>query len=488
MDATTPSDLLIVDALFDSLTAWDDDLDVVPAAALRWDSDPSLRRWRFELADDGVFHDGSGVTADAFVAAWNAMAARGLAHHHLRDVAGYEAVRSGDSSALSGLRAVDGHTLEVRLSRPVADFPAIAAHPALAPVPPGPAADEQGRDEPVGNGPFRMGEPWARDRFVRLRRVAPEPVDARLPGRWIDEIVFRIQDQISRYIAYEQGRVDVADIPPGATAHRHRPRPRSTRYSGPGVVRGQLPTTYYLWFDTRQPPFDDVEVRRAVSMALDRGRIVREAFDGNASVAWSAVPSIVPGGRLRTCPACRHDPTDATTALRRAGVRRLALWISEDGDHERVAERVRLDLAAVGVHVDVRSLPFDRFQRRLRRGAAGLFRFGWTLDYPTMENGLRPLFHSTSTPQEGGANYGRYTDVAVDRLLDAAASTADAAARRELLQRAEDLVIGRDHAIVPIAAPRRTTVVAPRVRGLTYGPLGTANLDRVRLLDRRDDG
>ena len=484
-DAVTPDDLLVVDALFDSLTSWDEDLDVQPAAAMRWSASRNGRTWRFELRRDATFHDGTPVTAGSFVAAWSAMARSGVAHHHLRDVVGYPAARRGRPGALRGLRALGDRTLQVRLRSPHYDFPAVVGHPALAPVPTPVDTSSTFREQPVGNGTFRMAEPWAHGRFVRLARAAEAP-DPEGPGRLLDEVIFRIQDAAGGYIALEQGRVDVTSLPAGALSGEvdEDPPRRTTAYQGPGLLRGVLAATYFLTFDTRRPPFDDVEVRRAVSLALNRRAVARDAFGGNAAPGVTTVPSVVPGGRQRTCLRCIHAPAAAREALRAAGVERLDLWINEGGEHELVARQIREDLAAAGVRLRVRAVPFRDYLDAMRQGSSGLFRFGWSLDYPTLDNGLRPLFHSRATPDNGGANYGRYRNPQVDRLLDGARSTPDPSLRRDLLRRAEDVAVGADQAVIPVVVLRRRTVVADRVRGLVYGPLGTADLATVRVVDR----
>jgi ABC-type transport system substrate-binding protein len=485
MDAVTPDDLLVVGALFDSLTTWGRDLQVQPAAAVRWDASRNGRVWRFELDPDAVFHDGTAVTAGSFVAAWSDMARKGAAHHHLRDIVGYQAARGGRPGPLRGLRVIDAHTLEVQLRAPHWDFPAVTAHPALAPVPTSARTASAYREQPVGNGAFRMAEPWAHGRFVRLTRARTGTQAGH--GRPLDEVIFRIQDPAGGYIAFAQGRADVTTVPAGALSPDEVGERRTTVYEGPGLLRGRLASMYFLTFNTRRAPFDDVAVRRAVSQALDRRAIVAEAFEGNAGLGMTAAPPVIPGARQRTCLACVHAPASARTAFRAAGVERIDLWISQGGEHELVARRVRDDLTAAGLRVRLRAVPFGEFLDAMRRGRPGLYRFGWSLDYPTLDNALRPLFHSESRPARGGANYGRYRNPVVDGLLDEARATADPGDRGALLRRAEDVILGDDQAIVPVAVLRRRTLVADRVRGLEYGPLGTADLAGVRVVERSEE-
>lgn len=468
----------MVDALFDSLTVWDDALAARPSVARRWTAHDGATRWRFFLRRSERFSNGTRVTAGDFVRTWTELARRGRAHHHLRGVVGYSAVRRGRSSRLRGVRALNEHTLEVRLVRPLAEFPSVVAHPALGPMPGGVRA-AAARERPVGNGAFEMAEPWARGRFVRLtRRGRPAAADAS-GATPLHEVVFQFSDPASAYIAYEQGGVDVATVPPVALTGDEPPATPTTRYRGPGLLRGDLPTTYFLVCNVRTSPCRDVSARRGLALALDRRRIAANAFYQSAVAGRSVTPPALSTVRRRACLQCSHEPARAASLLRRRDIDRTRVWISTGGDHERVAEHIRADLARVGVRAQIKAVAFDRFLAALRAGRPGLFRFGWTLDYPTWDNALRPLFHSA-----GEANYGRYRRRDVDRLLDRAAGLADEDAREALYQRAESLVVGRDQAVIPIAALRRRTVVSDRVRDLVYGAMGTADLTRVRIVER----
>ncbi len=484
-DATTPDDLLVVDAVFDSLTAWDADLAVVPAAAVRWTSDRDASRWTFTLRSGAAFSDGSPVTARDFVTAWNAAARDGAAAHHLRSVVGYADVRAGRRRTMAGVRAVDERTLRVALRHPWADFPAVVAHPALGPVPTAAWQRDRAafRERPVGNGPFALAEPWAHDRFVRLTRVRPPGAEPPT-GRAVTEVVFTLGPPDGAYVAFQQGRLDVATLPVGALTRVLRSAAGAAAGAGrPRLLRGHVASTYLLTFNLRRPPFDDPAVRRAVSQALRREAIVAENLEGNAVPARALVPPGVPGAAVTACPACEYDPASSRAAFAAAGVRKVALGFNADAGHETVAARVRRDLDAVGVDVSLRREPFADYRAALRGGAAGMFRFGWTLDYPTLDNALYPLLSSRASPRRGGANYGGYADRRIDALLRRARATLDPAARAARYRRAERLGVGRDQAVVPIMTYRSRLAVSARVRGLDVTPLGTVDLAAVRVRD-----
>lgn len=495
--ATGRDDLAVVDALFDSLTALDENNRPVPAAALLWGSDPSATRWTFTLRPGATFHDGTPVDAASVARGWAAVAA-GPAAHLLADVAGAAGAGGGP---IAGVRAVAPDQLEVDLVRPMASFPAAVAHPALAPLPVA-AVDP---DRPIGNGPFRAEQPWAHGRFIRLARFpgwangsqAPDPGPGAASGAEttsarVDELLFQILDPDAAYLAFQQGRVDFTALPLGALAEAVARYGRSADgYDGPGVLLGGMPVTYHLAFTLNAPPFDDREVRRGLSLAIDRERLAAENLDGGLDPARRLLPPAVAGdaadaaaAAAAECAHCRYAPAAAEARFVRRGIDELPLTISRGGGHERIADALRRDLAAVGVRLRIRALDFTEFRAAAAGGEPGAYRAGWTADHPTPDDVLLPLLHTPDPARAlGEANVGGYSAPDVDALLDAASAMFDPTARRALYDEAERLALNRDVAIVPLLTYRHRAVASSRVAGLRYGPTGRIDVTRLTIRD-----
>lgn len=490
VDAVGRHSLAVVDALFDSLTAWGPDLEVRSAAAVRWSTPDGGRTWMFRLRPRATFHDedATPVTAADFVFAWELAIRLDQAGYHLREVEGYEALRDGETDRLSGVQAVDDRTLSVRLRSPNVEFPSVVAHPSLGPVPAALWKEDEDafRAQPVGNGPFEASEAWARNQFVRVTPF--EGWRNRVSRPSVAEVVFQIMDPDTAYLAFQQGRLDFVELPPGAlTDAESRYEVSPDGYTGPGVLRGDVPMLYYLGFDLRRPPFDDVEVRRALSMAVDRSQLAADMHGGNVTLARSIAPASLPGGRRGLCRTCRHDPDHAERVFAERGITSLVLWFNRGGGHEQVARRLRADLRRVGVGLELRSMEFADYLRALGDGEAGLFRFGWTVDYPTLDNALRPILHSASSGGgEMAHNYGGYAAEDVDDLLDTARTVLDAEDRRARYRKAADLALNRDQAIVPLFRYRHAAVASERVAGLFYSPMGMVDLVEVTVSDRAE--
>jgi len=494
VEAVGSAALTVVDALFDSLTAWaasgqqPQQLQVRPSAAVDWSTEDG-RVWTFRLRPRAMFHDGATpVTAWDFVFAWEQAVRLDEVGYHLREVEGYEALRTGEADALAGVTAIDEHTLEVRLSSPNADFPAVVGHPALGPLPRTlwQADPEAFRRQPVGNGPFVASEPWARGQFLRVT-----PFDAwrnRVARPSVTEVVFQFMDAETAYLAFQQGRLDFAELPPGAltdAAEHYEESPDG--YTGPGLLRGDVPVLYYLGVDVTRPPFDDVEVRRALSLAVDRAAIAGGVLEGNVTAARSLLPPTLPGPGTLPCQACRHDPEAATAIFADRGITNLVLWFNRGGGHERIARQLRRDLHAVGVRLELHTEEFPEYLAALSRGEPNLFRFGWAVDYPTLDNALYPILHSSAIGSGDGAhNHGRYAAGDVDALLDEARATLDTRERQVRYAEAADLALNRDQAIVPLFTYRHAAVASDRTANLVYDPMGFVDLVSVEIVDPGD--
>jgi oligopeptide transport system substrate-binding protein len=477
--------LLIVDTLFDSLTQVSADGTVLPSAAVDWEHFDDGRRWRFTLRDGARYHDGTPVTAQDFVDAWSMVVDQGRTGAHLRDVVGYRPLRRDRVNRLAGVRAVDDLTLDVELSTPNMELPVIVAHPSLGPIPPW-AVEQAARftERPVGNGPYQMAEPWVHGQFVRVVRADGwRNGPRRRAGDRVREIVFRIIDVDAGYVGFQQGRIDVAPVPAGALAQARRTYGAARQGTGPGVVDAPEPSLYFLGLRVDAPPWDDPDVRRALSRAIDRRAIVDADSDRQLDVAHGLVPAALPGAGAAFCDTCLHLPSLAEAAFRRAGVTAFTLTYDQGGGHEQIARQIRRDLAGIDVTVELRPLPFEDYLGALERGEPALYRFGWQAQYASAGAMLEPLLRSGAPAEPGdGANYGGYASAEVDELIDRARTAESAEEREELWTQVERAGL-RDQAVIPLFALRQRSVISRRVQNLTLTPWGTATPEQAYVTD-----
>jgi peptide/nickel transport system substrate-binding protein/oligopeptide transport system substrate-binding protein len=477
IDAVSPEEKLVVDTLFDSLTQLGPNLRPRPSAATEWEASEDARVWRFTLRAGAAFHDGSPVTSGDFAFAWSQAAATGKAGFLLSDVEGYAEVAAGAAETLAGVRAVDDLRLEVRLSRPRGAFPTVVAHPALAPLATAAwQADERAyRRAPVGNGPFSAAEDRVPRQFLRVQ-VFPRWRNGEQPAE-LDEVLFQFLDVETAYLAFQQDRLQIGPLPREALdAARAAYGTSVDGYRGPGVLQGVTPSVYFLGFNVNRPPFDEPEVRRAISLALDRDAMAAAVQGASAVPASSVTSPLIRTAPAATCSACTLDRGAARQILDEHGITRLEFTFNADGGHQGIANQVRRDLRAVGVRVRFSAPDFDDYLAELEAGDAGFFRFGWTPEHPMPGDVLEPLFSS-----DGTHDYTGYADPDVDRLLAEAGADTSALRRGVLYLLAEQRIVSRDQVVTPLFFYRHQLVVSPRVDGFVLDPMGLANLEDVRM-------
>jgi oligopeptide transport system substrate-binding protein len=468
----------VLAALFTPLVRYDEARRPTPAAAAAVTSKDN-RTWRITLADGYTFHDGSPVTAADYVNAWNyaAYGPNRQRNAYLFDrVQGFADIQgeAPPAKTLYGLRAVDDRTVEVRLATPFADFPAMLGHPAFLPLPASafaaPGTLRAGfEDAVVGQGPYRMTGRWEHDEQVRVERYAAYPAPPP-----VAKIQFRVYGSSGRaYRDLLDGDLDVDAALPAVELADAAAR-LGDRYA---VTTGS--TLNVLAFPEYQPGFADARVRRAVSMALDRDALVHRYFPGSEEPARSFVPPVVPGHRAGTCPSCRFDPGAARALYAEAkGPAELRIAYNADGGHE---EWVTAACAQLAANLAVACTPapeksFDALLERVRRREpVGLFRMSWSMDYPSMESYLTPLFTTA-----GSSNYGGYQSAEVDTLARRAAAAKNPAAAAAAYRQIEDQLAG-DMPVIPLRYARRAVGHSERVGGVRLDVYETVDVTALTL-------
>ncbi len=478
---------LVVDALFDSLTSLDRQLRPVPSAAQSWTVSPDQRTWTFRLQPGATFHDGTPVTADDFVRTFRRLtdgtaSPRPFLAYQLADVVGF-AEAQADGTPLAGVTATDEGLLSIELARPDADFASVLSHPTLGPIP---AIAEESAftfgQQPVGNGPFRMAEPWAHDQFIRVTR-------ARETAR-LDEVLFRIYSddpgQEQAYADFVQGQLHVARVP---AAQRRDALATfgavGDGASGPGVLEGPWATTLHYGFNLTKPPFDQVEVRRAVSMLVDRETLALDVLLGTRRPADRLLPPGVVGSTPASCPWCVHDPEGALALLAEAeivldpeAIGPIDLLHLRGQSDQAIAQHLADAITEhLGLEVTLRELGLTAYAPAIREGAGHLHRAGWTADHAMPAAFLTPLFHSRNV---GGDNHTGFSDPEVDALLDEAAATAGQRERLALYAAAEARIVELAPTI-PLFTYELGRIVADNVEGFRMDALARVDLSLVAL-------
>jgi oligopeptide transport system substrate-binding protein len=460
-DLDTPDSLLLASQVFDGLVSYDpESLEVLPAAAERWEVKEDGLRFVFHLRQGMTFHDGSPVRAQDFVFAWNRLADPLAAKPYaflLERVEGFqryqEQLRVGK---LSGLVARDDRTLEVTLTRPWLDFVALLGHPALSPVPPS-ANGEGFALQPAGNGPFRVAAPVSPGTPLLLQRF--EGYYGAPPA--VPTLEYRpFEDPTEAWPEFLAGQLDLAPVPPPLLAEAQ------SRFGDRGIE--VLARLLYCGFNERDERFEDPDLRRAVALAVGRNDLAADVYAGVAVPATGIVPPPIPGYRGEVCAdRCEQDLDRARALL--AEVPRRARIFSLDYPASPVADGLARGLAAQleAVGLDVTPRPHDDvgYQQVLERGLYEMFCLVWVADYPRQQAFLEPLLESTSADNHAG-----FGEEDLDTLLDRARTSSGAEVRQEIYAEIERMALLDMH-VIPVVWFRSHLAVQPSVEGFVLDPM-----------------
>jgi len=475
-------------AVFDSLVSFDPiTSELKPAAAESWSANDDATVWTFNLVQGAKFHNGREVVAADFKYAWERIsnpANLSEISYHLAPVVGWDAMQAEEATALDGVKVIDDYTLEVTLAYPFADFEYVVGHPALAPVPSeaveaDPAAFSE---QPIGNGPFMLTEPWAHDQYIKVAKFADYYGDE----PFIDGVDFVIlADTDTAFLEFQAGNLDFVPVPTGqiaATVEQYGEAPDGyTVNPGEQVSLGGEQAIYYLLINNKQEPLDDPLVRQAISLAIDRQDICDKVFEGTREPATGIVPPGIVGHEPGAFPYAKYDVEAAKAKLveagypEGAGLPEITIEFNSGVGHEDILQLVQEDLKAVGINGELVGSEWAQYLDKLGAGDYSVGRLGWIADYPAKDNFLYPLFKTGSAD-----NYSFYSNTDVDAKLDVARATADGDERLALYQEVES-IIGEDSPVVPMFYYKHTRVASDRVNDGVYTPNGLFTFDTVWL-------
>lgn len=471
----------IARACFDGLMTWDWDTNsAVPMCAAEAPtlSDDALT-YTFKLREGMKFHNGDAVDAASFKRGWERVASsKGVKDtpsdiaYHLAPVAGYDEFHSGSADELSGVVAVDELTLQVTLSSPMADWPAVCCHPGLVPVPQAAIDDPDSfLEQPIGNGPFKMDEPWKHNQYINLVKFDDYYGDA--PK--IDSVYCSIQkDPNTAYKEFQAGSIDFCMIPTGKIKECQDSYGTSedgyTVTPGKQCLLGTELSTYFLILNSDDPVLADVDVRHAMSLAINRQNIVDTLYEGSRKPATSIMPTAIDDDEENTWTYCAYDPDQAKQILDAKypadadGKRGLSITLNYngDGDHGNLMSAIQLDLEAVGFTVTQDTVEWATYLTNLGDGKFSVARLGWTADYPTMDNFLYPNFFSTADN-----NYEKYNKPEIDAAILAAREIQDEEERRAACRKI-CAQIGEDMPVIPIMFYAHNYVGSERLKSFNY--------------------
>jgi oligopeptide transport system substrate-binding protein len=414
--------------------------------------------WTVTIGDGWTFHDGTPVTVESFVNAWNFGANPDNGFRNVdfyQQIEGFQAVQDGETDELSGVEIIGDDTIQITLSEPFAPFLHKLTDSSFVPLPDVAYDDiEAFNDSPIGNGRYTMDGEWVRGVEIHLAKYEDWP--GATPGL-ADDIEFRIYDDLNTaYLDVQAGALDIqSGIPPERLADA------DADFDG---RFHQTPTSSFTYLGF--PMYDDnfgenIELRQALSLAIDRQAIIDTIFDGALTPATAIIPPVLEAHRPDACDVCEFDLERAQQLFDEAGGwdGTMTMYFNSGAGHEEWVEAVaNMWRENLGIEdIQFQSLEFAEYlELAAGQELEGPYRLGWVLSYLSPEYALSDLYTST-----GGSNYFGYANEAYDEAL-AEANRADVDAADPLYQQAEDILL-TDLPLIPMWYGMSSSVWSERV-------------------------
>lgn len=487
-------DAAIAVNIYAGLVDVDDEGRVVPVLAERVEELPEEARVRVHLRPNLRFHDGAAVEARAVEQSFLRLLAPSSGSTNtsfLSIVRGVDAFRAGTAEAVTGIVVEGPLTLRFDLEHYDAAFVPSLTLVQARPVCPSARPPSDPLFEPCGAGPFTLREgAFVRGESVTLTRFdrwfrAPYPLLAGV--RWRLQVPSRTQEML-----FLAGDLHVTRDLPSLAARRFLGDPRWR----PLRTREAATTFWGEGMNTEKPPFDNVEVRRAVAAAIDRHAIV--SIDPlRLRVGTGPLP---PGaaGFDAALDCQRFDRAAALEHMRRAGFpydpERKTGGIAEPIPYlvtartfaERSVSVLQAQLAAIGLRLAPKLVSYSAYVAAThRRGAATMAPVGWTQDYPDPTNFFDALYGSLGIDANDATNTSFYANARVDELLRNAHREANAEARARLFAEVSRTVCD-DAPIAFTHVPEAIVLRQGFVRDFSSHPVWLQSLERTWLAPRRE--
>lgn len=441
------------------------------------------------------FSDGTEVKAKNFVDAWNwgAYGPSGqLNSYFFEPIEGYADLQCGSDAEgnsdcegkapktdkMSGLKVVDDYTFTIKMSSPTSNLPVRLGYTAFMPQPDSFFADTSDGKKDFGNAPIGAG-PYKLTSKTDTEMVLEKNADyAGKNTGSVDKVTFKIyNDTSAAYNDVVANNLDLTDVIPsdqlvGDAWKSDLDGRNGTRDTG--IIQ-------VITFSPKDDNFKNVKMRQAISKGFDRALITKQIFNDARTPATGWVSPVVDGYKADACgDNCVFDAAAAKKLYDEAGGYKgtMPIYVNGDGGHKLWADAFCNQLMnSLGMKCAVEATPdFATLRKGINaRDYKGMYRGGWQMDYPSIENFLTPIYATGAS-----SNDGDYSNPKFDSLLKEAAAAKTNDEANTLYQQAEE-ILGQDLPTVPLWYQQSQFGYSNRIASVKMTPFSTFDFGSVVL-------
>lgn len=458
----------IIQNLFEPLVSKDPrTLEPIPAVATKWEVSKDGKKYIFHLRKEARWSNGDAVTAQDFVYSWTRLLKPETAAEYAYQghyVVGGKEFNSGklkDASKL-GVKAIDEHTLEVNLVNPTPFFLSLLYHHSLYPVHKA-TVEKFGTkwtrpENMVSNGAFKLAK-WEMNKVITL---IPNPHYWDRQSVKLEEANFYPVDNLdTEEKMFRSNTLQVTnEVPLEKLPH--------WRGDKTGVFQNfAYLGTYFYWFNVKKAPMDNKNVRKALSLAIDRERLVSFVTKGNQMPGTMYVPPGTAGyNPIPRLPKDLSRLAEAKQLLKQAGygeglkkLPKIELLYNTHEGHKKIAQAIQeMWKNNLGIDVELVNQEWKVYLDSMHTGNFQVGRMGWIGDYNDPNTFLDMVMTGN------GNNLANYSNPKYDAIMEQAAKERDPAKRFKYFSQAEDIILD-DTPLMPIYIYTRNYLKNSSVQG-----------------------
>lgn len=466
----------IFDRLVDVEVGTDGNSKIVPSLAESWEISDDGLEYTFHLRQGVKFHNGNDFTAEDVAYTFHRMLTveGGVNTEFIDQIKGADELLAGETDTLEGVEVVDDYTIKVTLKEPFAGFLASISSPGVSiydSEATEAAGDQFGMDPAmtVGTGPFEFSSWSFNNQLVLTRNEDYWKGASGLPG----VVIKIIPDTETQSMMFESGELDILDLDYAADSVD-----RFTETYPDQIVQGPRVGIVYFTMNFNKEPFQDVRVRKAVQMSIDRQAILDALYGGRGQVEQG----IFPHGLIGFNPdqeEIKYDPEAAKALLAEAGYAdgfdmEIAADSSASDTMTMALEIVSDQLAEVGIRAEIKNYDESTWLETRKSGELGSFMSTWSADYNDPDNFIYTFFGNEEKTRIRSINY---PDTEVMERVAKARTIVNEDERLAEYKALEEKIIHEDAAWVPMFSRLHLFAVSKRVQG--FVPLWSGLSDQL---------